>query len=201
VPAIYRLIKASLTPLIILNLAGMILAGGYLFYLGYWGALWTCILVFFLSPFIFPLFMIPAAFFGGLTQMYLTAKPKVSLAMQALSVGWLIFVIGTWGAIVFDFASPLFTMPGLLFASLVWCVCGAVTPWMVFARNDRGNIFFTGLMLMAETGCIAAALVNINHTLSLWDQFFVIGGVMALLATAQAVGEEVFLKKKLNGGV
>lgn len=195
-PILYRLIKAALDPLIFMNCLGMLGAGVFIVYKGPWQVLWFCTLVFFISPLVFPLLMMPAGFFGGIMQMFTPTRPRLALVMQAASVGWLIFVIAGWAALVFSYTHVLLEMPGMLWAALIWSVCGAVAPWAVFARLDRGNVFFTGLMLMAQIGCIIAAMMNASHDLSSWETFEIIAGVMAFLSAVQAVGEDIFLKDK-----
>lgn len=191
-----RVIKTSLTPLIALSCLGMAAAGGVLVWSGHWRALWTCALVFFISPFIFPLLMIPAAFCGGLMRVFLTAQPLVARAMQALASGWLIFILAFWGAMVFDMAMPLTQDPALQWPALAWCVAGSVAPWAVFARGDRDNIFFTEIVLLFFLGCLAAAAALLQGPLRFWQAFWIAAIAMAAPMAAQAVIEETLLKKK-----
>ncbi len=195
-PAFYRFAKTALAPLIAFNCAGMMLAGGFIIYSGYWGVLWNCLLGFFISPLIFPFLMIPAAFCGGLMRMFLQSRPLLARMMQAASIGWLIFVISFWAAMVFDSASPLLALENMTGPALLWSVCGAMAPWAIFVHNDRDNVFLAGLIVIAQIGCIAGALASINYDLTFWSRFAVIAGVMAALSAMLSVYEEITLKKK-----
>jgi hypothetical protein len=183
-PFLYRLSAALLPLLILLDVLGMAGAGGVLVYRGFWQSVWTATLVFFISPLIFPYLLIPAAMCGGLMR---DAKPWAAKTLQAGAVGWIIFLMALWAAIVFELAAPLYIAAP--WAVLTWSVCGSVAPWAVFARSDRGNYFFLSLVLTLQLGCLLGALASAEYALSFPDRFGLVAGTMIVFAGAQAVRE------------
>jgi len=195
---LYRFIKAALTPVIALNCAAMVVAAGFILFKGLWQPLWLDVMVFFVSPAVFPFLMIPGAMFGGLTKVLTPAKPFLAHVMLAASIGSLIFMLALWAAISFDSVSFL-TKGGLVWPALLWGMGGAVAPWAVFAHNDRDNVFFTGLVLQLLLGCVATVWASLSHTLQFWDRFWIVAAAMAALSCAQAVYEMGFLSRKMPG--
>jgi hypothetical protein len=190
---LYSRIRAASFPLIVFSCAGMAVAGGFLAWAGFLAMLWPVALALFACTLVFPFLMVPAAMFGSLMQIFTArGQPRVATMMQVLSVGWLIFAMALWGALVFDLSEPALSAGGLMrVMGLIWCVAGAAAPWAVFARGDRDNIFFTGLVLMFAGGCLAAMLLAATF----WGWFLVIAGVMAALSAAQALYEGRVLNK------
>jgi hypothetical protein len=85
--------------------------------------------------------------------------------------------------------------PGMRIPALVWAVTAAVMPWLVFAIRDRGNLFFTGLVLMMEMGAVLVAFLG---PFSFWQTFWIVAGVMAVLQALQALCEEKIFKDKVT---
>lgn len=193
---LYPRVRAALDPLIAVCGAGMVAGGAYLLYAGYIGALWLVALALFAAPLVFPFLMVPAAVFANFMVLN-ERRPLAAALLQALSVGWLVFVMALWGAEVFDLSDAAIRAGGALSgAALLWGVSGAALPWAVFARGDRDNVFFTGMILMLFLGALAAAGFSARMTLTFWERFGVIAGVMAALAVVQALYEKRTLKKK-----
>jgi hypothetical protein len=171
----------------------MALAGGVILYKGFWPALMADAMMLFISSMVFPLLLIPAAFFGGLAKTFHGVHAIVSNTMTSFSVAWLVSMLALGGAWSFESVGGILTAPSPLGAAArVWAVCGAVAPWALFARLDRENVFFTGLVWMLEIACVCAAFSSAD---GFGARFWLMAGVMGALSCAQAAYEAWFLKK------
>ena len=184
-PRLYRFLKASLTPMLAVNGAGMLLSGGYIVFAGNWYGLWIPLFGFFLSPVIFPLLLRPAAIFARIMYLVQSARPRLGLVIHALSVGWIVFVMAAYAAIVFQFIAPQIAGATRI-AAIVWAVAASVAPWALLARGDRENVMFTGFVLLLQAGCVAAALAHLAAPVGAGQRLALVAAVMAAGAAVQA---------------
>jgi hypothetical protein len=173
----------------------MAASGGLLLTKGLWQPLWICVMVFVFSPLLFPMIMIPAAFFSGAMQAAQQPAPRLAKVLHIASVGYLVLVLSFWTEAAFDSVSLLTAAGGYLkIAGLVWALSGTVAPWAVFARNDRDNLFFTSLVLMLQVSSLACAALLIADTAPAAPVFWTSCAVLTALSCAQA-----FYESRLDG--
>lgn len=187
----YPRFKAALLPLIAVSTLCMMATGGYIAWAGMWQNVWMPVLVFFISPLVFPLLLIPAAMCGGMMRGAQQTAPRLAILFQTLSVACLVSVMAGWGAFVFHAAAPVLAAGGTIaLIAPVWCVSAATAPWAVFARGDRDNVFFTMMVGMLCIGACIAAALRFDVKTGGWTWFLLIAAVMSTLAAIQAAYEE-----------
>ncbi|MDD9899885.1 MAG: hypothetical protein OXT65_02780 [Alphaproteobacteria bacterium] len=192
-PGIYKWIKAALVPLIILSGLGVAGSGVYLVAHGLWLSLWFGVLAFVLSPLIFPFLLLPAAFFSGCMQACNAVAPKAAIYFQGACLGWLVATMSIWTGVMYMPVDDMMFAPfHIKIAGLVWSATITTLPWAAHARNDPGNVFITGLVIMVLLGCALISTLNFyGYADGLWSRI----GVMALLLSAllglQAVYDKV----------
>ena len=187
---IARLVQRSLTPLLYLNVATMVIAGGWLALEGLLGLVLPVVMLLVISPLVFPFLMIPAAFFGGLMQM----APKHAKLFAFCSFLYLDALLAFFVAGTFWFIDPLVRGEAVYFA-LVFAIGASLAPWVLFAARDRGNLFFTGLILMATASALLlAALIVLMHLDGFGALFLVAFAAMAGMTGLQALYEKIFMK-------
>jgi hypothetical protein len=190
VPAI---VKKSLNPLITINGLLLMISGVWLLMSGEWVVIWMPLLGVFISPLVFPILMFPAGLFAGImTMAERSGRTKTAKVMYFCSLGYLVLLLATYILLCFRLAAPVMGGEKLLPAA-VWAVTSGVIPWMIFATNDRDNIPFTILTIMAEKAAIITILAAIFIGMSLWTAFFVFCGVMAIFLCVQRAFEKKFL--------
>ncbi len=185
------LIRKGLTPVIYANFALMALSGLWLLSVGAWGALWPGIFILMLSFIVFPLLMLPAAFFAGVMQALAPMNAWASRAAMLASLGYLSVLMALAGALSFHNVEGL-TATSAKLPALVWAVAAGFAPWALFASKDRGNVFFTGVVFAAQLGAVIAAIAG---WYGFWASFLCIGVFMIAILLAEAFYEEFFLEK------
>lgn len=188
---IARLVQRSLTPLLYLNVAIMVIAGGWLGLEGLLGLVLPPVMMLVFSPLVFPFLMIPAAFFGGLMQM----APQYAKWFALCSFLYLDALLAFYIAGTFTFVDPL-SRGGAGWFALAFAIGASLCPWILFASRDRGNIFFTGLILMgAATALLLAGLIVQMHLDGFGALFLVAFAAMAGMTGLQALYEKIFMQQ------
>jgi hypothetical protein len=187
------LVKKSLDPLVNINLAGMAVGAIWLVYRNRLGAAWPGVLGLVLSPVIFPMLLIPAAFFAGMMTILEKSNKLLEALMKLLSVLYLITMMSFYEVLMFYFLTGSPEKPASIYA-----VAAGVAPWAALARQDRDNLFFTGLILMMQVSAIVLVVFNETFRLKDFDvKFLIIWSTMVLLVTIQALYEKLVLERKL----
>jgi len=188
------IVRKSLTPLMVINIAAMVVSGVWLTAEGYIFAVWPAVLVFLFSPFIFPVLILPAGMCAGIMHLMREAKPKLSKVMEVLSVAWLVLAFTFYTMALFRMvAGPLGAGDAL--PAMVFGVTAAMAPWTVLAAKDRDNLFFTGLVWMAELTAISVMCCAVMIGWKFWFSALVFLGLLTGLVLVQALYEKIFLKK------
>lgn len=192
--AFSTVIRKSLSPLIYANLAAMVIAGGFLAAQGYISAIWPAIIALIFSPLILPLYLFPAAFFAGMMQVVSLAYPRVSKFMALVSTLYMVtaFALYCMGTIYL-----MYSVRGIeSVAAFFFGVSAGIAPFAILAAKDRDNLFFTGLVWMAQIcSIVVMTLVLVFISIAPWQNFWIFWCLMAAMVGAQALYEKIFLKK------
>lgn len=190
---IKNIVKKSLDPFIWVGGACMAASGIWLLYEGLWQSLAVTTMGFFLSPFIFPLLMIPAGFCAGVMMVTEKQYPRASRVFAVLTFVWFITLMAGYPVVsLVSTASAI--EAGQVNAAIVWALSAGITPWAFFSTRDRGNVFFTGLVYMsALTGAVIfplAAHEKWNLSQLFWSYWL----ALAVMVGLQALYEKYLFK-------
>lgn len=191
--AFSTLLKKSLTPLLAVNLTVMIASAVLLIFNEYSFTVWRAALAFLVSPFLLPILVIPAAMAAGVMRLLEKAKPGFAKFLGLVSLGWLVALITFYVVLVFEsVAKTLDHEPAL---TMAYGLGAAISPWALMAIKDRDNLFFTGLVWMAQLAALALMFLAVRLGWKFWDcvQFF--GACMAIMLMLQSLYEKIFMKK------
>lgn len=190
--AFSTLLRKSLTPLLAVNLTIMIGAGVLLVVRGYSFAVWQATLAFLASPFLLPIFVLPAAMAAGVMRLMEKAKPGFAKFLGLLSLAWLVALMTFYVVLIFRSVSVTLDREPLL--TMVYGLGAAIAPWALMAIKDRDNLFFTGLVWMAQVTALALMFLAVRLEWKFWEcvQFF--GAVMAIMLMLQSLYEKMFMK-------
>ncbi len=179
-----------------LNIGAMVISGVWLTTQGYIFAVWPAVLVLLFSPFVFPVLILPAAMCAGIMHLFGQAKPWLGKIMAVLSVGYLVFAFTFYSMLLFRMmAEPIGSHTNLI-AGMVYGVAAGLAPWTILAVKDRDNLFFTGLVLMAEVTSIIVMVAAVLLQMNFWPSAFAFWGILTGFVMLQALYERVFLKKE-----
>lgn len=178
-----------------LNLGAMVVSGVWLTTQGYIFAVWPAVLVLLFSPFIFPILILPAAMCAGIMHLFGQAKPLLSRVMTVLSVGYLVLAFTFYSMLLFRMMAEPIATPANFIAAMVYGVAAALAPWTILAVKDRDNLFFIGLVIMAEVTSIIVMVAAVSLHWGFWVSAFAFWGILTGLVSLQALYERVFLKK------
>jgi len=92
------LARKSLNPLMVLCLIAAAVSCVAVLMTGVWTPLWPAVLGIMLSPLVFPVLLIPAAFFSGVMRLVQAVYPTVARMCMLLTFVWF---IGTFGFYTF----------------------------------------------------------------------------------------------------
>jgi hypothetical protein len=163
---------------------------------GEMGAVWPAVVGLLMSPIIFPLLMLPSALFAGFSVMFSKTRKNVERLLLVLSAVYLITLMAAYGMVGFLFVVGL-PWP----FAIGYGVCAGVAPWAILASKDRGNVFFTGLVLQMALAGVIYGLINVQLSstdtplVNPWHKFFVIWALMMTMAGIQLLCEKFFSKK------
>lgn len=189
------IVKKSLTPLMIVNIAAMVISGVWLTVNGFIFAVWPAVLALLFSPLIFPILILPAAMFAGIMQLMGQAKPVLGKVMAFLSIGYLVLAFTFYIMLLFRMMADPLGSPVNVIPAMVFGVTAALAPWTVLAAKDRDNLFFTGLVWMAELTAVIVMCCAVPFGWKFWFSAMVFLGIMAGMVLVQALYEKMFLKK------
>jgi hypothetical protein len=193
---ISSLVKKSLMPLVVASCIVAAVSGAGLISMGQWRTLLPIVLFFPFSFFVFPILLFPAAFFSGMMQVLEhNEKPAVARVMLGLSLGWLVFAMSLFTAIVFYLMAELISHEQMRLSAATWAVSAVIATWSIFATRDRDNVFFTGLVMMLA---VAASIAAWRMTLSehgFWQIMLTIFLPFVLMLAAQGAAEKIIYKK------
>jgi hypothetical protein len=190
-------IQKSLTPLIYISCIGMFFIGGTMVWNGEMGAVWPAVIGLLMSPIIFPLLMLPSALLAGFSVIFSQKNKKAERVLLVLSGVYLITLMAAYAMVGFLFVVGL-PWP----FAIGYGVCAGVAPWAILASKDRGNVFFTGLVLQMALAGVIYGLINVQLAntatplVNPWHKFFVIWALMMLMAGIQLLCEKFFPAKK-----
>jgi hypothetical protein len=189
------IVKKSLTPLLVVNIAAMVASGVWLTAKGYILAVWPAVLALLFSPLIFPILILPAAMCAGIMQLMGQAKPLLGKVMAFMSVAYLVLAFTFYIMLLFRMMAGPLGYPADVIPAMVFGVTAALAPWTVLAAKDRENIFFTGLVLMAELTAVIVMCCAVPFGWKFWFSAFVFLGILTGMVLLQALYEKIFLKK------
>lgn len=186
------IVQKSLTPIIYINVTGMVFGALSLIWSGNFHNAWPAFAGLLMSPVIFPFLLVPAGILTGIMAITLKTHPKLEKVLTVVSVLYIVTLLSLYTIAAFYFLVGAPTLPAAIYA-----VCSAVAPWAIFAAKDRQNIFFTGLVLMMQLS--ALVLVGLNVALRLTDftqKFLIIWGTMMFCVCIEALYEKIMLDRK-----
>lgn len=190
---IQNIVKKSLDPVIWFGGLCMLVSGGWLLYEDQWRSMWMAGMAFVMSPFIFPLLMIPAGFCAGVMMVTEKPFPKASRVFAVLTFVWFITLMSGY-PVVSLMATGDAIHAGYKLPAIVWALAAGLTPWAFFATRDRGNVFFTGLVFMsAVTGAVLFPLAAHEK----WDMsrlFWTYWLALGVFVSIEALYEKFFFK-------
>lgn len=190
-------IQKTLTPLIYISCIGMFFIGGTMVWNGEMGAVWPAVVGLLMSPILFPILMLPSALFAGFSVMFSKSNKTAERVLLFLSGFYLITLMAAYAMVGFLFVIGL-PWP----FAIGYGVCAGVAPWAILAAKDRGNVFFTGLVLQMALAGVFYGLINVQLATmqtpitNAWHKFFVIWALMLLMAGLQLLCEKLFPPKK-----
>lgn len=189
------LTRKALNPLMALCLIAAIGSGVMILLTGIWTPLWPVALAIMLSPLVFPILLVPAAFFSGVMRIAQAAYPAVARACMVLTFGWFISVLGLYTFFVMYTSLPLGAPDASTrLPALVWTIAMAVLPWAIFATRDRDNILFTGMVFMMFAAAVVTTPLVFFLVVPYWAGFWIFCGLMAAMLSLQALYERFFLQ-------
>ena len=188
------LVQKSLTPLIFINLAAMVMSGVWLLALGLLGGIWGVFLVLLVSPVIFPFLLIPAAMCAGIMRIFAVSKPVLAKVMEILSIVYLVTMLTLSVMGCFDLINDVLAIAPALIPAMIYGVTGALTPWLAFAAKDRENVFFTGLVFMTEAVAIFIMVAGAMMAWQYWTSVLLFWIILMTLVLLQILYERLFLK-------
>jgi hypothetical protein len=193
------IVQKSLNPLIYANLVGMVLAGLSLIAFGFFPAVWPGFVALLVSPIVFPLLLLPAGFFSGVMVIVQKSHPRVEKAMMVLSVLYLITVLTAYVMLSYHLVghyvlNRIFLADGvvwqMLIPAMVYGAAAGVAPWLILAAKDRDNVFFTGLVFMAEVTALVVMAAGVWQEWSFWHATRIFWLILALLMVIEAAYEK-----------
>ena len=194
---IKSIVKKSLDPFIWFGGLCMAVSGIWLLYGGQWHALALPGMAFVLSPFIFPLLMIPAGFCAGVMMVTEKQFPRASKIFAALTFVWFVTLMSGYPVVALlstgDAIEAGYSRPAIL-----WALSAGITPWAFFSTRDRGNVFFTGLVyLSALAGAVIFPLAA-HQAWGVAKIFWVYWLVLGAAVSLQALYEKYLFKPPVN---
>jgi len=189
------LARKSLNPLMVLCLIAAAVSCVAVLMTGVWTPLWPAVLGIMLSPLVFPVLLIPAAFFSGVMRLVQAVYPTVARMCMLLTFVWFIGTFGFYTFFVMHMTLPLGAAEATRLPALVWAVATAVLPWAILASQDRDNILFTGMVLMMFASAVIVAPLVFFLIVPYWTGFWIFCGMMAAMLSLQALYEHLFLDK------
>lgn len=187
------IIKKSLTPLVAVNTVLLVASGGWLISQGFITNLWISLLCCIFSPFLFPILMIPGAMCAGLMHLFHIAKPGFARFMGFTSVVYFVALFTAYTFAMIRSVDYLLATQG--WPAGVYAVAVSLGPWSFLALKDRDNLFFTGLIWMAEISAVTVVALLMVHHMSLWDAVALFAAIMTLLLLVQSLLEKLFFRK------
>ncbi len=174
----------------------MFFFGGTLLWYGEMPAVWPAVIGLLMSPILFPILMLPSAVFAGFSVVVSKRNKTAEKLLLVLSGVYLITLMAAYAMVGFLFVVGL---PWPI--AIAYGVCAGVTPWAILASKDRGNVFFTGLVLMMALSGIFYGLINVQMSnagtpvVDPWYKFFIIWALMMVMAGIQLVCEKIWPPK------
>ncbi|HEX2753755.1 MAG TPA: hypothetical protein VHP34_11750 [Alphaproteobacteria bacterium] len=189
------LTRKALMPLIVICLIAAVGSAGMILFTGTWYPLWPPVLAIMLSPLIFPILLVPAAFFSGVMRVAQALYPNVARICILLTFGWFIGVLSLYAFMVMHLSQSLM-VPGeaTRLPALVWTIAIAVLPWAIFATRDRENILFTGMVFMMLVAATVSLSLVFFFIVPFWAGYWIFCGLMAVMLSLQALYEHFFIK-------
>jgi len=189
------LTRQALMPLIVVCLIAALGSALMILLTGVWYPLWLPVLLLMLSRMVFPILLVPAAFFSGVMRVAQAVYPNVARICMLLTFGWFIAVLSFYTFMVLHAGQSMMVPDAeTRLPSLVWTIAIAVLPWAIFATRDRDNILFTGMVFMMLASAIVSVSLVFFFVVPFWAGYWIFCGMMAMMLSLQAMFEHFFLK-------
>jgi hypothetical protein len=191
------LVKKSLDWILWTDLACMVVGGLFMLYGGSLSGAWPGFLGLVMGPLLLPFILLPAAILAGLMNMLGKNNPRAERIFQTLSVLYLVSAMAGYETLIY------WTLSGAhpKNAAIIFALGAGIAPWAAHARQDRENLFYTGLIIMMQVAAIVLDAVNEIFRLKDFElKFLIIWGTMLVLVGLQVVYEKMFLVKKPGAG-
>lgn len=195
---IASLTKKSLTPLVAVNTLALVASGGWLISQGFITNLWISLLCCIFSPFLFPVLMIPGAMCAGLMHLFHIAKPGFAKFMGFLSIAYFVALFTLYTMLLVLSLDLVLATQG--WVAGVYAVTVSLAPWSFLALKDRDNLFFIGLVWMAEIAAVSVVTLLLVHHLPFRDATAIFAAIMTLLLLVQSLLEKLFFRKPAQTG-
>lgn len=190
-------VRKLLTPVIYINLCAMLLSGPWLLLKGSLGSIWPAVLGLMISPFLFPVLLLPGAILAGIMNLASKSHPRLADFMTLSSVGYIVILLSLYASVSLRFVDSFLIEPTLIPAA-IWGVAGGIAPWAIHASNDRDNIFFTGLVMMMQATAVIVVTITTFYDIGFWMTFLSFWAIMGTMVWIEAGYEAWMLKRKKN---
>lgn len=188
------LTRKALTPLVAVCLTAALMSALVILQAGGWRLLWGPSLAIMLSRLVFPVVLLPVAFFSGVMQVANSHYPKVARVCLLIVFGWFISVLALYQFGLYHLGSGFMEEPTeWRVPVLVWTIAIAVLPWALFAMRDRDNILFTGMVLMMFVSALVILPAMAFYAVPFWTGYWMFCGLMAFMLSMQALYEHFFV--------
>lgn len=186
-----KMIPLLLTPLLYVNLAGMVAGAVWLGVLSQWNVIWIGIVSLFFSPYIIPILMMPAGILSHFMALHGKAGRKDrERLMLVFSLAYILLFLTLWCVGIFGYVTEN-VRPDALPAGLLWANAAALAPLLRWACRDRKNIFIMTLVEAAQAVLLVLSAVMLFYGRgSFWTPYVIFFGIMAFVIAVQAFFEE-----------
>ena len=190
-----EIILVALTPLIKINMAGLIIGAIWVGMTMQWTVIGIGIIVACFSSNFIPLLMVPVGIFSHFMVVYRGTKQKnKEQLMFVLSVAYILLFLTMWCVSILEFVITRIDVD-VMAGGLIWANSIAMLPLLMWIDRDHENIL---IMTLIETAQIAILLLSAIKFVwvetPFWMVYLVFGGILSIMAVLMAVNDKKSVK-------
>ncbi len=195
-PSLKKIVSAVLTPLMRVNIAGLVIGATWVGMTMQWKVIGIGIITFCFSSYIIPILLIPVGLFSHFMLFCNKAKQKViEQLMFVLSIAYILLFLTMWCVSILYFAITYVAIDYMV-GGLIWANSIAMLSLLWWINKDRKNIFILTLVETAQIVMLLLSAIKLaGIDMQFWTSASVFGGFLSFVAILLAVYEKKFMKK------
>ena len=183
IPSLKKIIHAVMTPLININMAGLVIGAIWVGITLQWPVIGIGVIIACFSSYLIPLLLIPIGIFSHFLMVYKEKKQKnKEQLMFILIISYILLFITMWCINILEFIMARVALDAQE-AGMLWANSVAMLPLLMWINQDRENFLLMTLIEAAQIAFLLIFAIKLSGIeISFWTSSAIFGGFLSFVA-------------------